>query len=83
MKSVGIFEAKAKLSEICEEVSRTRESIVVTRRGKPLVRIEPAADDSRSVWEDRAEYIADRGQMREEFDLPERSREVPTSPLDE
>ena len=83
MRSVGIFEAKAKLSEICDEVARTRESIVVTRRGRPLVRIEPAAADTRSVWEDRAEYIVRRGKMREEFELPERSREVPTSPLDE
>jgi len=83
MRTVGIFEAKAKLSEICEQVSRSGESVVVTRRGKPLVRIEPAEVDRHSIWEDRAEYIANRGRMKEEFDLPERSREVPASPLDD
>jgi prevent-host-death family protein len=83
MRTVGIFEAKAKLSEICEQVARSGESVVVTRRGKPLVKIEPADVDGSSVWEDRAEYIARRGKIKEEFDLPERSREVPASPLDE
>ena len=83
MRTVGIFEAKAKLSEICEQVARSGESVVVTRRGKPLVKIEPADVDRSSVWEDRAEYIARRGKIKEEFDLPERSREVPVSPLDE
>ena len=83
MRTVGIFEAKAKLTEICEQVARSGESVVVTRRGKPLVKIEPAEVDRSSVWEDRAEYIARRGKIKEEFDLPERSREVPASPLDE
>jgi prevent-host-death family protein len=77
-----MFEAKAKLSEICEQVARSGESVVVTRRGKPLVRIEPAEVDRHSVWEDREEDVAQRGRMREDFDLPERSREVPASPLD-
>jgi prevent-host-death family protein len=83
MRTLGIFEAKAKLSEICDQVARSGESVVVTRRGIPLVRIEPAEIDRSSVWEDRAEYIARRGKMKEEFDLPERNREVPASPLDE
>ena len=83
MRTVGIFEAKAKLSEICDRVARSGEGIVVTRRGKPLVRIEPADTDKHSVWEDRAEYIAHRGKMNEEFDVPDRSRDVPASPLDE
>jgi prevent-host-death family protein len=83
MRTVGIFEAKAKLSEICEQVARSGESVVVTRRGKPLVRIEPAEIDRGSVWEDRAEYVAHRGRMREEFEIPKRSQEVPASPLDD
>lgn len=83
MRTVGIFEAKAKLSEICDQVARSGESVVVTRRGKPLVRIDPVAQDRCSVWEDRAVYIAEKGRMTEEFDIPERSREVPASPLDD
>jgi prevent-host-death family protein len=83
MKTVGIFEAKTRLSEICEEVARSGVGVVVTRRGKPLVRIDPVEDEKFSVWEERAEYIARRGKMKEEFDLPKRSRELPSSPLDD
>ena len=83
MKTVGIFEAKTRLSEICEEVSRSGVGVIVTRRGKPLVRIDPVAEDRLSVWEERAEYIARRGRLKEEFKLPQRSRELPSSPLDD
>ena len=83
MRTVGIFEAKAKLSEICDEVARSGRSVVVTRRGKPLVKIDPVADDSFSVWEDREQYIARKGRLKEEFDLPSRSEELPASPLED
>lgn len=84
MRSVGIFEAKTKLSEICEEISRSGKGVVITRRGKPLVRIDPVETDERfSVWEDRKQYITEKGRMKEEFKLPERSPDLPTSPLDE
>ena len=83
MKTVGIFEAKTKLSEICEEVARSGKSVLVTRRGKPLVRIDPVASDRFSVWENREEYIAREGRLKEEFDLPARSPELPASPLDD
>ncbi len=83
MKSMGIFEVKTRLSEICEEVARTGRSVVVTRRGKPLVRIDPVVGESSSVWEARTAYIADRGPMREEFEVPARSPELPTSPLED
>jgi prevent-host-death family protein len=83
MKTVGIFEAKTRLSEICDEVARSGQSVVVTRRGKPLVRIDPVKAERFSVWEDRAEYIAERGPIREDFDVPPRSRELPASPLDD
>ena len=58
MRSVGIFEAKTRLSEICEEVAKSGHGVVVTRRGKPLVRIEPVVEEGLSVWEARDEYIA-------------------------
>ncbi len=83
MRTVGIFEAKTRLSEICDEVARSGNSVLVTRRGKPLVRIDPVAADKFSVWEDRVEYVARRGRMTEEFDIPRRSRELPASPLDD
>ena len=83
MRKVGIFEAKAKLSEICDEVARSGRSVVVTRRGKPLVKIDPVVDDRFSVWEDREQYIARKGRLKEEFNLPSRSNELPTSPLED
>ena len=83
MRTVGIFEAKAKLSEICDEVARSGRSIVVTRRGKPLVKIDPVATDRFSVWEEREQYIARKGRLKEEFDLPSRSNELPSSPLED
>jgi len=83
MRSVGMFEAKAKLSEICDQVARSGESIVITRRGVPLVRIDPVAADRSSVWEDRVSYVARKGRLKEEFELPPRSGELPTSPLED
>ena len=83
MRQVGLFEAKTRLSEICDEVSRSGDSVVITRRGKPLVRIDPVADDRFSVWQDREEYIARKGRLKQEFDLPLRSPDPPGSPLDD
>jgi len=45
-KTIGIFEAKTKFSELCEQVATTGREIVVTRRGKSLVRIAPVAEDT-------------------------------------
>ena len=83
MKTIGIFEAKTRLSEICEEVARSGTGVVITRRGKPLVRIDPVVEDRFSVWEDRDAYVADRGRLKEEFEVPSRSTDLPTSPLEE
>lgn len=41
MKTVGIFEAKTKLSELCREVAKTGEPILIQRRGKPIAQIGP------------------------------------------
>jgi prevent-host-death family protein len=83
MKTIGIFEAKTKLSEVCDEVARSGRSVVVTRRGKPLVRIDPIRADGLSVWEDREDYIAREGRWKEDFDVPSRDPQLPGSPLDE
>lgn len=82
MRQVGLFEAKAKLSEICAEVARSGESVVITRRGKPLVRIDPVPTDRFSVWEERDRYAASK-RFKDEFEIPTRSEEVPTSPLED
>ena len=80
MKAVGIFEAKAKLSEICAHVAETREPVLVTRRGEPLVRIDPLEAAPKRIKERRGEYMARYGKSekrdRVDFEPAERSREV-------
>ena|GEM_PF-6310096 len=64
MKRVGMFEAKTKLSELCDEVNRTGKSILVTKRGKPYVRIVPREKPDTtgsSVWEARERYESEHG----------------------
>ena len=79
MKTVGIFEAKAKLSEICERVASNKESVLITKRGKPLVRIDPLEETPMTISEARAVYMAKHGDEekaeRHDLEPPERSRE--------
>ncbi len=39
MQEVGIFEAKAKLSDLCLQVDEFGASYVITRRGRPVARL--------------------------------------------
>ena len=70
MKTIGLFEAKTKLSELCEEVASTGQACTITRRGQPLVRLEPAAKPRESIWVRRARHIKKYGALLpEEPDL--------------
>ena len=40
-KSIGIFEAKTRFSQICDQVSHSGQPLLVERRGQPLVMITP------------------------------------------
>jgi prevent-host-death family protein len=85
MDRIGLFEAKTKFSEICEQVASRGKSVIVTRRGRPLVRIEPigsAAASARSVWDLRVEYEKKHGRIKEEIALPRRQRQTWRNPLD-
>lgn len=75
MDQLGIFEAKNKLSEVCERVAVDGTTVVVTRHGKPLVRIVPYQEESEtlSVWGSVEECQTRYGPLTDEFDLPERS----------
>lgn len=46
--TIGIFEAKTHLSEICEKVAETGVEYVVTRRGRAVARIVPAIPEPTS-----------------------------------
>lgn len=80
METVGIFEAKAKLSEICEQVALRREPMIVTKRGKPLVRIVPIEVSHSGTILERLKSFQDLhgdcdAEVEPDFEVPERSRE--------
>ena len=80
MKTIGIFEAKTRLSEVCEQVAETHETVTVTRRGKPLVCIAPIEARVMTIRERRDAYMAGPGKGElpdaEDFSPPERSSSV-------
>lgn len=45
MKTILISEFKAKCIAVLSEAQRTREPVMVTRRGKPLAKIEPVCEE--------------------------------------
>lgn len=86
MTMVGIIQAKTQFSKLCERVAKRREPIVITRRGRPLVRLEPISAGNgkkSSVWSARAAWDAKHGPVREKFSLPARSRQTWRNPLDD
>lgn len=86
MNVIGLFEAKTKLSEICERVAANGEPIVVTRRGKPLVRIDPlpaAPAHAASVWDRRDDYEKKHGRLTQDCSLPPREKQTWRTPLDD
>jgi len=64
VKALGLFEVKTRLSEICQEVAETGESVTITKRGKLLVRIVSLTADAEkppSVWELRERDETEHG----------------------
>ncbi|MBV9947253.1 MAG: type II toxin-antitoxin system Phd/YefM family antitoxin [Myxococcales bacterium] len=45
MKSIAVTEFKARCLSLLEDVARTGEPLVVTKRGKPLARVVASGDD--------------------------------------
>ena len=85
MKSIGIYEVKTKITEIFEEVQRTHESVLVTRRGQPLVRIDPIYElpAGSEVWEARSSYIGRHGDWEADFAPPARTADEYRNPIEE
>lgn len=50
MTIIKISEFRARCLEILDRVSNTGETFVITRRGKPLVRVLPAAPTQADSW---------------------------------
>ena len=84
MESVALYDAKNRLSELCNKVTETGEPCVISRRGKPIVKLVPIDDPEEygSVWGTVEEAHAKYGTLDADFDLPERSQETRPSPLD-
>lgn len=72
MKMMGLFEVKNRFSEVCDDVATKGVPCVVTRRGKPLVKIIPIEEEKESVWSTVAESQAKYGKIKEELELPTR-----------
>ena len=84
MTTVGIFEAKTRLSEICGRVAQTGEPVVVTRRGVPLVRIDPVGPErgtGSTIWELRDRFVEVDGDLEVDLELPPRTVEPRESPF--
>jgi prevent-host-death family protein len=48
MKTMGISQFKAHALKILDQVAKTREEIVITKRGKPLAQIIPCRDKDKN-----------------------------------
>lgn len=86
MDSVALYDAKNRLSEICNQVTETGEPCIISRRGKPIVKLVPVddpEDESNSVWATVEESQAKYGPLDQDFELPERSSEMRPSPLED
>ena len=83
MNSVGIYMAKTKLSEICEQVAQTGEPVTVTRRGVPLVQIHPAVPigAGSTIWGLRDRFIEEHGAPADDLELPPRTVERRENPF--
>jgi antitoxin (DNA-binding transcriptional repressor) of toxin-antitoxin stability system len=46
MKTMGISEFKAQALRVLDLIAKSRESLIVTRRGKPLVQINPCGSEN-------------------------------------
>lgn len=84
METFALYDAKNRLSELCTKVTETGEPCVISRRGQPIVKIVPMDDSEHvnSVWDTVAEAQAKYGQLDEDFELPERTRESRPDPID-
>ena len=62
MKTIPAGRFKAQCLALMDEVEKTREPIVVTKRGKPVAKIvpaEPKKDDLFGSWADKGRIVGD------------------------
>lgn len=73
MKTVGLFDAKTRFSELCREVSETGESILIERRGVPIAELSPPGRTrpASNIRDDLARFQAEHPSSPDEPDFPE------------
>jgi len=49
-RMIKASEFKAKCLAVLDEVERTRQSVVITKRGKPVAKLVPHAAKKRELW---------------------------------
>ncbi len=74
MNEYGIFEAKAKLSEICATVAQTGQPALIRKRGIPIAKIVPVEEEESgsSVWDTVQESRNKYGSLDAEIELATR-----------
>ena len=68
MERIGIYDARAKFSELIERAAGGEE-VVITRRGKPIVKLVAAESGRGTVVRRKAVAVKRIERMREEFDI--------------
>ena len=72
MQRVGLYEAKANLSKLVEQVSKTGEPVTITKRGEPAVDLVPHKDPSEEDRRRRQrKVLADIAEFHRTHDIPE------------
>ena len=86
MNAIGLFEAKTRFSELCDEVAKSGKNLVVTKRGKPLVKIVPVESPKKKKGSEigrlHREYVRKHGPWEDVFELPKRVPADYSNPLD-
>ena len=68
MERIGVYDARAKFSELIERAAGGEE-VEITRRGKPIVRLVAARHGRGAVARRRAAAVRRIERMREELDI--------------
>lgn len=68
MDRIGIYDARAKFSELIERAAGGEE-VVITRHGRPIVRLVAAASARRGAGRRRAAAVKRIERLREELDI--------------
>lgn len=68
MERIGVYDARAKFSELIERAAGGEE-VVITRRGKPIVKLVAARQGLEAMARRRAAAVRRIERMREELDI--------------